>query len=550
MKGLEKGDAPAQQSPGLGSVFKKFVTSSKKELGAEAEQTAAPAKETADAEVQTEPVNVVAGTAESRHSLEVSNIFGSSESDIKKDKHKKHPSRFWANLIANNDAAPGVLGAQQAADEAATIFDGLVATWRASAEHERQAFTPLKRVRAIYLSKYGTNRAAERHLLNFMVQSNSLPRPPFKCDALAKMCEYANPELLYSADTMCVIFATLAHVRICNEKPDKYRPRHVSSTHMSFDHACRFLIHTLQLVGSTAETVLLWERLESAATVHGGREEGQFSDTERRRKLVKYLVYERMNARSFRPIDAILQKVGVNSDIPGIITISELAAFFQLIGITATRGTLEVFTTVHPTTNEKVVSVAMLRDCLEDPGNIPYCSVDEDVLLECVLKAWDPTNAHINLMLQEMFLMFDTSGDGYLSCDEFTELVKAVEPATVQDRALEMFDSAADYGTEEFETLGISESLFARVYRRWNSENSSTWMYDPETVIVHKRIALVDDLSDIYDEPEPEVEGLTLEKRLTDLLTEYKLKEEQEKQFQAADNSMATLEEVRQILVD
>jgi hypothetical protein len=319
---------------------------------------------------------------------------------------------------------------------------------------------------------------------------------------------------------------------------------------MSFDHACRFLIHTLQLVGSTAETVLLWERLESAATVHGGREEGQFSDTERRRKLVKYLVYERMNARSFRPIDAILQKVGVNSDIPGIITISELAAFFQLIGITATRGTLEVFTTVHPTTNEKVVSVAMLRDCLEDPGNIPYCSVDEDVLLECVLKAWDPTNAHINLMLQEMFLMFDTSGDGYLSCDEFTELVKAVEPATVQDRALEMFDSAADYGTEEFETLGISESLFARVYRRWNSENSSTWMYDPETVIVHKRIALVDDLSDIYDEPEPEVEGLTLEKRLTDLLTEYKLKEEQEKQFQAADNSMATLEEVRQILVD
>ena len=34
-------------------------------------------------------------------------------------------------------------------------------------------------------------------------------------------------------------------------------------------------------------------------------------------------------------------------------------------------------------------------------------------------------------VFQEMFLMFDTSGDGYLSCDEFTELVKAVEPATV-----------------------------------------------------------------------------------------------------------------------
>merc|ERR1712078_484473 len=98
------------------------------------------------------------------------------------------------------------------------------------------------------------------------------------------------------------------------------------------------------------------------------------------------------------------------------------------------------------------------------------------------------------------------------SCDEFTELVKAVEPATMQDRALEMFDSAADYGTEEFETLGISENLFARVYRKWNSEDSSTWSYDDKMEVVHARMAMVDDLAEIYDEPEEEVEGLLLEK--------------------------------------
>jgi hypothetical protein len=145
-----------------------------------------------------------------------------------------------------------------------------------------------------------------------------------------------------------------------------------------------------------------------------------------------------------------------------------------------------------------------------------------------------------------MFLMFDTSGDGYLSCDEFTELVKAVEPATMQDRALEMFDSAADYGTEEFETLGISETLFARVYRRWNSEDSLTWAYDPDVQVVHARMALVDDLAEIYDEPEDEVEGLLLEKRLTDLLTAYKRKEENEKNYQAR-RSMHLMEEVRHI---
>ena len=57
---------------------------------------------------------------------------------------------------------------------------------------------------------------------------------------------------------------------------------------------------------------------------------------------------------------------------------------------------------------------------------VPYCTVHEDVLLEVVLEAWQPLNEHVNMMLMEIFKMFDTSGDGYLSCDEFTVLVAEV----------------------------------------------------------------------------------------------------------------------------
>ena len=66
-------------------------------------------------------------------------------------------------------------------------------------------------------------------------------------------------------------------------------------------------------------------------------------------------------------------------------------------------------------------------------------------------------------------------------------LVKEVDGSGQEDRALEMFDSAADYGSEEFETLGISESLFARVYRKWNSDGAQLWAFDPQEDIVHKR---------------------------------------------------------------
>ena len=60
---------------------------------------------------------------------------------------------------------------------------------------------------------------------------------------------------------------------------------------------------------------------------------------------------------------------------------------------------------------------------------VPYCTVHEDVLLEVVLEAWQPLNEHVNMMLMEIFKMFDTSGDGYLSCDEFAVLVREVRAA-------------------------------------------------------------------------------------------------------------------------
>jgi hypothetical protein len=217
LKRLQTGKDPDSPLSPVPSKLNKFVTLNKtKTDGAATLGAAAPPKNTADAEVQTDPASVVA--VEQRHTLEVSGIFGPTEDDVKKDPEaKKHPSRFWAGLLAGTDGTGGnlgAMGAQQAADEAQTLFDDLIKTWRESGEHERQSFTPLKRVRALYLSKYGTIRAAERHLLTFMVQSNNLPRPPFKCTALARMCEYAKPELLYSADTMCLVFSCLEHVSV------------------------------------------------------------------------------------------------------------------------------------------------------------------------------------------------------------------------------------------------------------------------------------------------------------------------------------------------
>ena len=55
----------------------------------------------------------------------------------------------------------------------------------------------------------------------------------------------------------------------------------------------------------------------------------------------------------------------------------------------------------------------------------------EDVLLEVVLQAWQPMNDHVNVMLQELFRMFDTSGDGCpvsSTCSEIQSTRKSLVP--------------------------------------------------------------------------------------------------------------------------
>jgi len=96
--------------------------------------------------------------------------------------------------------------------------------------------------------------------------------------------------------------------------------------------------------------------------------------------------------------------------------------------------------------------------------------------------------------------------------------VTAVDPETPTDRALEMFDSAADFGLAEFETHGISESLFARVYRKWNSESEKNWTFDPQKNVVHNQIVEVDDLQVLYNEPNEDPPGLELANRLDEML--------------------------------
>merc|ERR1712216_1046509 len=83
------------------------------------------------------------------------------------------------------------------------------------------------------------------------------------------------------------------------------------------------------------------------------------------------------------------------------------------------------------------------------------------------------------------------------------------------DVAQQMFDSAADFGLDDFEANGISETLFARVYRKWNAESCSSWQCDPMLSIVDQRAFACEVLSELFEKHKvPTVNGLHLAHRL------------------------------------
>merc|ERR1712216_375335 len=117
----------------------------------------------------------------------------------KEQSDKAHHHRFWAQVVPGVKDPGGTLSPTQVADECTVLMEELLKSWQQLPPERRANFDPLKRSRAYYLSRYGTVRAAERHLYNLMIHCSNPDVGDFKATCLIHLCEYAPPDVRWSA---------------------------------------------------------------------------------------------------------------------------------------------------------------------------------------------------------------------------------------------------------------------------------------------------------------------------------------------------------------